>query len=89
VIRLTELTYDYLRPFEEQRIMHFYSKIKDSENYMMVFQGDNETTPYDFLVGSPLFISGLVADYKIEELDLRVNVGQGELARVFTYLATM
>ena len=50
-ILLTEQTYEYLRPFEEQRIMHFYSKLKKSNNFMMIFQGDNEVVPYDFLTG--------------------------------------
>jgi len=38
---------------------------------------------------SPFWVGGHIQNFKIEELDMRVNVGQGELARVFTYLATM
>ena len=33
-----------------------------------------------------MFLAGHVTHYKIEELDMRVDVGSGELARVFTYL---
>lgn len=29
--------------------MHFYSKLKNSNHFMMIFQGDNETVPFDYL----------------------------------------
>ena len=50
-IKLSELNYEYLRPFEEQRVMHFFCRVKESSSFMAVFQGDNETVPYDCLAG--------------------------------------
>lgn len=95
---MLEDQFDHLRPYEEKRIVQLATKFKESNDSVIIFQAENETVPYEFVKSvkyffkffkSPLYNAGYVKKFNIEELDIRSDIGAGELVRVFTYLASV
>ena len=78
---------EYIHDYEDRRIVLLAAQDKDSGRFTVLFNCENEKTPYDFIRNSPIYKAGYVQNNEIEEIEISRTREAKELALKFTYLS--